>query len=387
MSFKQQRSLYKSFAVIGLGFGDEGKGLTVNSICKELKVPLVVRFSGGQQAGHTVTLPDGTSHVFSNFGSGTLKGHSTYWTKYCTFDPVGVKREWEVLTPKTGVRPILFVDKNCPVTTPYEKWYNRKISKAMNHGTCGVGVGATYKREQASCSLLAGDLQFPEVVKIKLDAIRDYYIQKTGYAMTTMLDLETFENACNFVIRTPYLFISDGLFDRKDEYVFEGSQGLLLDQNYGFFPHITPSNTGTKNILELGHRPWTFLITRAYQTRHGNGPMTNENQDNSFIKNNPKETNVQNSFQGNFRKTMLDLDLLKYAMQRDDYINSTKARTLVITCLDQMGEYKYTIGGKVITCQDLSAFLAGISYHLHVPNVLACAGPEGIFEEFDFSHE
>ena len=65
-----------TYVVVGLQFGDEGKGLLTNFLCQESPNSLVVRYSGGQQAGHTVVL-DGKQHVFSNFGSGTLNGNPT----------------------------------------------------------------------------------------------------------------------------------------------------------------------------------------------------------------------------------------------------------------------------------------------------------------------
>ena len=83
-------------AVIGLGCGDCGKGITTDYLCSQAKNPLVVRFSGGQQAGHTVVY-NGMRHTFSNFGSGTLRGAPTFWSKYCTMDPIGIKNEHSVL--------------------------------------------------------------------------------------------------------------------------------------------------------------------------------------------------------------------------------------------------------------------------------------------------
>jgi len=388
VSYKKLRSSFKQpYAVIGLGFGDEGKGLTVNSLCKDVKNPLVIRYNGGHQAGHTVTMDDGESHIFSNFGSGSWQGAETYWSKYCTFDPVGVQREFNIFRKKNG-NPVLYVDKNAPVTTPFEKNYNKR-SDAMKHGTCGVGVSATYKREAANCSLLVGDLLTPAVVEMKLQAIMTYYVEKHGMGTITPDQLEGFLNACEFVRKSSSIHVVPYFHAGPyDQVIFEGAQGLLLDQNIGFFPHVTPSNTGTKNILEMGHKePWCFLVTRAYQTRHGNGPMTNEKLRNDFIIDNPKETNQQNDFQGKFRKTMLDLDLLKYAIGRDDYINMTYKKTLVVTCLDQMQVFMYTADGKVVAHKDQISFLKGISKFLKIKNVLACASPQGVFEEYDFENE
>jgi len=94
----------------------------------------------------------------------------------------------------------------------------------------------------------------------------------------------------------------------------------------------------------------TYYVTRAYQTRHGNGPMTNEGMDISYIKENPLETNINDGFQGEFRKSPLDLDLLKYAVECDGYHNPLSRKNIVITCLDQVPEdIPVTIGGKLET--------------------------------------
>ena len=67
--------------VIGLGFGDEGKGITTSYLCKKLEgTKIVVRFNGGHQAGHTVVF-NGKRHIFSSWGSGTLQGIPTYWSE------------------------------------------------------------------------------------------------------------------------------------------------------------------------------------------------------------------------------------------------------------------------------------------------------------------
>ncbi len=381
-------------AVIGLGFGDEGKGLTVNNLCRTLPNALVIRYSGGQQAGHTVTLSDGTSHVFSNFGSGTLQGCATYWSKYCTVDPVGIRKEHSILKRMNG-NPYLYIDRNCPVTTPWDKWYNRNHSKAMVHGTCGLGVGATLKREAAGCSFLASDLDSPiTIIKMKIEAIERYYLQKTGSLFVIPDNLiKDFMDSCHFIPNQGGIHLVNGCrpfsVGSYDNFIFEGSQGLLLDQNIGFYPNVTPSNTGAKNIVEMGYEPGLYLVTRAYQTRHGAGPMTNENFTNDFIKVNPKETNTQNVYQGKFRRTALDLDLLRYGISRDSYIRAADSnqKRLVVTCLDQMEKFAYSKGGWISFHDDEESFLRGISQYLKISHVLACNGPEGNFKAYEFDHE
>lgn len=354
------------FAVIGTQFGDEGKGLFTDYLCTNSRNPLVVRFSGGQQAGHTVYL-DGKRHVFSNFGSGTLRGVPTFWSNLCTFDPITVVREYKVLKEK-GVTPILYVSESCPVTTPFEVHKNRN-SEAMDHGTCGCGVGATFQREEDFYSLTANDLQFNTILNIKLPLIQQYYGVDLEYS--EFVDSVEFIRDCDDII-----FVSDDFAERwsakGDDIIFEGSQGLLLDQNIGFFPHVTRSNTGTKNIAK--YKPVVYYITRAYQTRHGNGPMTNTELGHN-IKENPEETNILNPFQGEFKKSLLDIDLLIYGIGKDNY--SQNIVNLVITCLDHVeNEWRFTYKGQIVHCTDETDFIKQISDILGISSVFISKSPE-----------
>ena len=127
--------------VLGSAFGDEGKGLTTSFLCSITKNPLVVRFNGGHQAGHTV-IHNGIRHVFSNFGSGTLDNTPTYWSEYCTVDPTGVIREGDSLNEK-GIAPNIAFNGNAMVTTPFDIYSNQKRERDVNHGSVGVGFGTT----------------------------------------------------------------------------------------------------------------------------------------------------------------------------------------------------------------------------------------------------
>ena len=346
-------------AVVGMGFGDEGKGKAVSSLCLDSDNPLVIRFCGGQQAGHHVVLNDKLDHVFSNFGSGTLQGAETYWSEYCTVDPVGIINELNILLAK-NIKPILRINKKCPVTTPYEKQYNQAHDKIHNHGSCGVGVGQTYQREQDHYSLLFSDLYFPSILKTKLELLSKYY--------NFELDCTDFLIACDKLVSSYRIIPTDGLsglLSYYDRLIFEGSQGLLLDQTYGFFPHVTRANTGIKNIIDMGFTPNVFYVTRAYQTRHGNGHMTNEHIKHD-VKKNPYEQNPSNGFQGKFRIAYLDLDLLRYALSRETHPLLPVSKTLVITCLDLMQSYKLTISGKLIEYENENQFVEKIKTSLDI---------------------
>lgn len=335
--------------VIGAGFGDEGKGSFVNYLCSQAKNPMVVRFSGGHQVGHTVVIGD-KHHVFSNFGSGTLQGVPTYWSEFCTVSPIGIQKESKVLR-KLVEEPKLIINANAMVTTPFDILQNHRLEDKNKHGSVGVGFGTTIQRNEDNYHLYVRDLLYSNIRDEKLKLIyNNYYNLKfnpteSHQNKTTRRLYEDFLNACDELVEK-YEIVDDftGLLDH--ELIFEGSQGIMLDANYGFFPHVTRSNTVSTNAIELINTyrlpvssASTYYVTRAYQTRHGNGYMTNETLDATYIKNNPKETNVM-GFQGEFRKSVLDLDMLKYAVECDRYHNPDifSTKKIVITCLDQVPE-------------------------------------------------
>jgi adenylosuccinate synthase len=338
--------------ILGLGFGDEGKGATVNSLCTDHLNTLVIRFNGGHQVGHTA-VHNNIRHPFSNFGSGTLKGVPTYWSEYCTVNPLAVLKEGNVLREQ-GVIPIVFYNSNAMVTTPYDILYNLSNNTILNHGSVGVGFGSTIQRNEDLYHLYVRDLQFPAIRDEKLRQIKKYYFDKTGniqLASKKMNELiEEFKSACDDLVKrfsivgTRHEVLA--LLNSGWNLIFEGGQGIMLDQNYGFFPHVTRSNTTSKNAIEIINNYVTeiyildtYYITRAYQTRHGNGFMSNEGRDISYIKINPNETNVDTGSQGIFRRTVLDLDLLKYAVNCDKCHNSLASDNhLVITCMDHVGD-------------------------------------------------
>lgn len=347
--------------VLGLGFGDEGKGLVVDYLCSKSSKPLVVRFSGGHQVGHTV-VRNGIRHVFSNFGSGTLSGSSTFWSGYCTVDPVGLINELQVLNSK-GVQPVLYISESCPITTPYDIYYNR-LNAVKN--SCGVGFGSTLEREESHYSLKFIDLFYPDILRAKVDAIASYY----EYSVSNEQILN-FLGCCDNLVHCKNIF-KGGECPKIDystqDCIYEGSQGLLLDQNYGIFPNVTRSNTGCSNISELldDNDYELFLVTRAYQTRHGNGFMTNENIPHNILEN-PLETNKENEYQGKFRRTLLDVSLLEYAINKDNYIRDHDKRMLVITCLDHIvNEYRFTYKGEIVYCSDENDFVSRIFRILNI---------------------
>jgi len=323
-------------AVFGLGMGDEGKGKTVSWLCSKAKSPTTIRFSGGHQAGHHVMIDENLSHVFSNFGSGTLQGASTYWSRFCTIDPVGIFNEYQILKEKVDVMPVLYIDHRCPITTPFDKNHNKVTEGLKKHGSCGVGFGETIQREEDRYSLIMEDLFNEAAFFIKLDMIRNHY----GREFCSHQESVEFIEACEWLINTIGIIAADNPITPTmyHEPIFEGSQGLLLDQDIGFFPHVTRSNTGYKNMHDIQGAFKPIFVTRAYQTRHGNGPMEiAEGYGEQWI-HNPYEQSRDDGPQGVFRSAPLSLDILKYGLRRNDLLSGYDTEdmepTLVITCLD-----------------------------------------------------
>lgn len=335
--------------VVGLQFGDEGKGMTTASLCTRTEKPLVIRFNGGHQAGHTV-IYNGQRHVFSNFGSGTLHGIPTFWSRFCTFNPISVANEFEALR---SFQPILYVDPLCPVTTPFDRFHNIKQEVTNQHGSCGVGFGATLQRQEDYYKLHVQDLFYPAILRAKLDNIIAYYKQQWAVENSDTIE-EAREIFLRKAERAAEIILTSFNIKKYDHLIFEGSQGILLDMDFGFFPNVTRSNTTSKNahqllaewaIPTLWPVPNVYYVTRSYQTRHGNGFMTNE-EIAPMLVNNEQETNVTNQHQGKFRIGALDEDLLRYALACDDHFSSHCRKYLIVTCLDQTGDhFPITTGG------------------------------------------
>lgn len=349
-------------AVIDLGFGDSGKGTTVAFLSQFFLNSIVVRFSGGHQAGHTV-VKDGMRHVFSSFGSGTLQNIPTFWSKNCTFSPYLFLEEYERLN-KLGIKPVIYVDSRCPITTFAEVQKNIQDNEKNSHGSCGLGFGATLQREEDYFSLTVGDLKYPVIVKEKLKLILQHYYPYVSYNDDEFNNflVDCFE-ARKFIGIVNENEI-DEFLDGYPSIIYEGSQGLLLDKDIGFFPHVTRANVGSKGIGEKIHD--VYYVTRAYQTRHGNGPMANENIPHNIIAN-PNETNVSN-YQGEFRRSLLDIDMLKYAIEKDNAI--AKIKNLVITCMDHVkNDLRFTKNGVIINCLTESEFVSRIAASLNIDGV------------------
>lgn len=294
--------------VLGLAFGDEGKGATTQWLCMQAmkygRKPIVIRFNGGAQAAHTVNL-NGEEHVCSTYGSGVLLGVPTFLEKDFYFDPIAAFNEYKTLETKS---PTLFVHPDCRVVSPYDIMAGINNAKVIKDGTCGKGIFQTFKRYNSS------NFQSVFPNKDKEDFLRMFLYQVRSYYQVEK-DSELEDLFVQSMQDLPFTVTSKPPISDDAELVYEGAQGLLLDMDYGFYPHVTPSHTGLDNIPpDMLADADVYLVTRTYTTRHGNGyePRHPLSWDLSA----KHETNVENEYQGTFKTGALDFDLIYKAIDR-----------------------------------------------------------------------
>lgn len=354
----------KTFSVIGLGYGDEGKGTVVDWLASQYSEnALVIRHSGGHQVGHTVKMGD-VIHGFRNFGSGTFRGVPTYYDKLCTVSPLGFHMEYNDLFIKAPkIKPIVFVHPKALVVTIFDIAYNRAKDKIYQHGSVGLGFAATIKRSDL-IPLYVFDLKYDFVIDKKINYIIDYYNNLTvneelydayhielNKLVHNGFSPEDFLKSCKFFIENTVIvnMEKDYNFNNSfDYFIYEGNQGVLLDKFHGFFPHVTYGHTTNKTVNFVNE---VFYVTRAYTTKHGNGFLQNESIEMLPLINNEDEQNLNNIYQGHFRHSLLSYDYLRYAIEADgtdlNYSASTK-KNLVITCMDQIKNPLITVDKNLV---------------------------------------
>lgn len=341
--------------VIGAGFGDEGKGKLVDYLATSDS--LVVRHSGGANAGHTVET-DTHRHVFSHFGSGTFKTARTLLSKYFISNPYGYHKEFVDLTD-FGV--YLSVDPRGLLTTPYDIMINQMIEEQRGdkrHGSCGVGINETIRRSEAGFKLSICDIKKIDfrdrLVETKIDWV-PRRIEELGIVISDKWKarLDNHEIMFDYLKKLQtYRFQSDYdhlLINTYDDVIFEGSQGLMLDQSHRFFPYVTPVNTGIKNVVSILEETMiseidVIYVFRVYATRHGQGPFYHEQKDMSF----EDKTNIPNEWQKSLRFGYLDLDLISESIHQD-MVNKKDLKInpfIAINCFDQVDTITCMANGK-----------------------------------------
>ena len=323
-------------AVIGLNYGDEGKGNTVaylvSRAIKDGNQPLVVRHSGGAQAGHTVCTNEYGPVVFQHFGAGTILGAPTLLAREFILNPIKFFDEWKALSSLKMPATEIYVDARCKVSTPFDMLLNQESENKLGenrHGSVGLGINETMVSHSRGYGLVYEDLHNPLTCIAKIESyVRDYLpnrLKELGLpaAFISMEDMEDvvtlyMTDLADFTQST-ISCIDTEVIAKNDHVIFEGSQGLRLSQDSEDFPHVTHAYTGLKNVNDLltglpDVKLDVYYITRTYLTRHGKGPLNNEIPNPGLIDN----TNVTNQFQGYLRfSSDIDLGRIERDVKKD----------------------------------------------------------------------
>jgi adenylosuccinate synthase len=352
--------------IIGAGYGDEGKGLATDWVCaKELAAgrrPLVVRANGGTQAAHTVVTPQGDRHVFHSYGSGSLQDVPTYYGPEFLFNPIGFRVEAEEL-PVLGYAEV-YAHPEAVISLPVDMMINQIMEERRagnRHGSCGWGIGETVERSSHGGWRLTmaemGGLDPTLVAAISDDyaSMRWHKLGVDPYSIPAEWQehlqrnevIYKFVEDCAAAAKRITLADHSTLPVLADSLIFEGAQGLGLDQAGAHFPHVTRSNTGCANPLALLARLGeeqvevidVLYVTRCYATRHGAGPLEHEGEQHGCVVSDP--TNVENQWQGSLRTAPLDSELTTRLVARDlqQLLIAYPAAhfNMLMTCTDQAG--------------------------------------------------
>ena len=334
--------------VLGFNFGDEGKGMVVQNLCKqalaENKRVLVVRFSGGPQAAHTV-VHNGVSHICSTYGSGCLLGVPTLWLGvYTAIDPISFLEERETLRKK-GVDPEIWFSDGCKVITPYDVLHNQSDEKSLSDGTCGKGVWAAMSRR---CDFKVRDLHDADHRSLYLSFVKDWY---SKIPQNRGLEFR-FKKASDEVSALSTNF-SGNIISQYDVVIYEGSQGLLLDPTHSpFQPHVTATNLF--NFPTVNEDVEIYMVTRTYLTRHGNG-YEPKKCENFYDLSKKYESNIFNEFQGEFKTGVISLDLMNRIIDRARLDNLNAKFNLVVTHMDipfEQNKFMYELGNQIHTFEE-----------------------------------
>lgn len=419
----------RMYSVIDLGFGDAGKGTIVDFLASHFSSSLVVRTNGGAQAGHNVMVQKKSHrthqdtqtlhHCFSQYGSNSLCDMpSTLMADTALFDPAALRVEYNNLFSKLKTPPVFCVGLNAKVVTPYHKIANkiREGLRVKKHGSCGMGIGELMKQYETTPDLVihARELNEPEILKKKFGGYREKLLEEFGGLPRPVdgidqIDIDALKREENVDRLVEHLYTTSLELHSKcfvstenersylstygaQAVIFEGAQGVLLDQTYGFNPYTTWSDTTGRTVDDFVSRnlydmPKSYTpmlrigVMRTFQTRHGPGPMPTESP--TLSKKICDFNNPYNPWQGHFRVGWLDLVLLRYALKL------TQIDVLAVTHLDKIafGETvkvcdAYEIDGEVT--KDIHPQM-GRNYSEVVGDMVGRAKP--IYDEYVFSNQ
>lgn len=335
--------------VIGAQWGDEGKGKVTDKLAET--ADYIVRFSGGNNAGHTVIvqnekyelhlIPSGVIYEDkkSLIGNGTV------------IDPTALIAEIESLKERGHTFNNFYISELAHVVMPYHKLFDGLEEKRKGDnkiGTTKKGIGPAYTDKVARRGIRFCDLIEEDIFKKKLKDILEYknlilekVYEQPGFSYQEILDqyLELAEEIKPYITDTSLLL--DQAYQKGENIFFEGAQGTLLDIDYGTYPYVTSSNPTSGGVcIGAGFGPTKIDdiigVAKAYLTRVGKGPFPTElfDETGQFLLKKGHEFGVTT---GRPRRCgWLDLPLLKYAVRVNGLTELVLTKIDVLSGLDEI---------------------------------------------------
>ena len=277
----------KNLVVVGLQWGDEGKGKIVDVLSESFDI--VARFQGGSNAGHTVKIGDQV-YKFRLMPTGALRGKQVVIGNGVVVDPFILIEEIDSLKA-SGVNVNLLISDRAHIITPYQILLDvlqEKSKGKQNIGTTKRGIGPTYSDKTSRIGIRATNAlnfknqnQWRNLETASVHRIQDLYNEEIDEA--TLSAIENFpqimKRLSKFVADTSE-FLHDA-FSAGKRVLFEGAQGTLLDIDHGTYPFVTSSNcVSAAAATGTGVSPFQLHsvlgISKAYTTRVGTGPFPTE---------------------------------------------------------------------------------------------------------------
>lgn len=345
--------------VLGLQWGDEGKGKIVDVLAG--KYPIVARFQGGPNAGHSLHF-EGNSFVLRSIPSGIFRKDAVNIIgNGVVLDPITFRGECENIESKTGtpVKERIVISKKAHLILPTHRLLDAANEAAMGKGKIGStlkGIGPTYTDKVSRNGLRVGDILAPDFserfARLKGRHVRT--LQQMGFECDPEAEEAAFMEAVSYLRQFRLVdceyFINNELKDKP--VLAEGAQGSMLDIDYGSYPFVTSSSTACAGAcIGLGVPPsaigHVYGIFKAYCTRVGSGPFPTE----LFDETGEKLRKIGNEFgavTGRPRRCgWLDLVALRYAVMISGVTDLIMMKS---DCLDSFETIKvctsYRVDGK-----------------------------------------
>ena len=336
----------KSSIVVGLQWGDEGKGKIVDAIARSFDY--VVRWNGGNNAGHTVVV-NGNKFPLSLVPSGALQRKKLLIAQGVVINPKILLAEIEMLM-KAGYRVNLMIDPRCHIVMPYhsamdaasEAWKGKDAT-----GSLHLGIGYCYEDRNNRAGIRLEFLIRPNILRDKLEKIvplKKAIIEKV-YGMKTDFDMRKILEEYVSYGKKLQKYIGDvsSLVTRKlttHSFLFEQAHGTMLDPVFGTYPFtVAPPTISSAVFPSVGIAARTLPVigvVKAYSTRVGNGPFPTELLDatGDTIRKNGNEFGTVSKRPR--RCGWLDIPLLRYAVRLNGVTSLAVTKLDVLTGINEL---------------------------------------------------